>query len=195
MCFYEVAAGQLKQALGYCETCEQQIKHMHSRGGQKDTTGLQHLCLLARAIIDFNRGHTKESLAGLKTMIKENPRSPSDIWFAMGLCYYKLGNIPKAKISFDRTIELEPENSMALSALGVIEIATNLNNFENRETAAVFFERAFKTNPRNPIALKFLADHYFFRGSYPLAKDLAEAGLDVLRNKVRPERSEISTFR
>ena len=58
-------------------------------------------------------------------MIKDNPRAPSDIWFGVGLCYFRLGNLPKAKLSMDKTISDDPANSMALTALGIIEIAVN----------------------------------------------------------------------
>lgn len=166
--------------------------------GQGVSSGITMLCLLAKAIIEFNRGHWKESLTNIKAIIRENPRSPCDIWFAMGLCYYRLGNLPKAKISFDRTVEMDPENSMALAALGIVEITANINDFESHESSATFFERAFRANPRNPLALKYLAEHYFFKGGESglgLAKSLAEAGLEVLKSKNRPERAELTTFR
>lgn len=151
--------------------------------------------MLARAIIEFNRGHLKESLQFLKQLIMENPRAPSDIWFAMGLCYYRLGNFPKAKLSFDRTIELDPENSMALVSLGILSITQNINDFSARETAVKFFSRAFTVDPSNPLALKYLAEHYFFKGEFKLATDLSTAGIEVLKNKTRPERAELPSFR
>ncbi len=49
----------------------------------------------------------KESLKALKEMVMENPRSPPDIWFAIGLCHFHLHNLQKAKLSFDKTIELD----------------------------------------------------------------------------------------
>ena len=73
-------------------------------------------------------------------MVHDNPRCPSDIWFGIGLCYYRLGNLPKAKLSMDKTIELDPGNSMALTATGIIEIASNVNDFEVREQAMTYFE-------------------------------------------------------
>lgn len=62
---------------------------------------------MARAIIEFNKGHYKESLVLIRNLILANPHAPSDIWFALGLCYYRTGNIPKAKLSFDKTLELD----------------------------------------------------------------------------------------
>jgi RNA polymerase-associated protein CTR9 len=115
-----------------------------------------------RAIIDFNKGLVKESLKALKEMVNENPRSPPDIWFAIGLCYFRMNNLVKAKLSFDKTVELDPQNSMALVSLGVVQIKSNLNDVELRQKSAKLFEAAFKANPHNPIALKYLSEHYFF---------------------------------
>ena len=77
----------------------------------------------------------------------------------------------------DKTLELDPENSMALTALGIIEICSTLNEFEVREKAMQYFERAFEANPRNPLCISYLADHYFVRREYSLATELCEAGL------------------
>lgn len=99
-------------------------------------------------------------------MVKENPRSPSDIWFAIGLCYFRLGNLPKAKLSMDKTVEEDPGNSMALTSLGIIEIAANVTDYESRERACGLFERAFAANPRNPLCLKQLAEHFFLIERY-----------------------------
>ena len=56
-------------------------------------------------------------------MVNENPRSPSDIWFGIGLCYYRLGNLTKAKLTLKQKIvtftihntiiELSLENKMS----------------------------------------------------------------------------------
>lgn len=43
----------------------------------------------------------------------------------------------------DKTIELDSKNSMALTALGIIEIASNVNDFDVREQAMQYFDRAF----------------------------------------------------
>jgi len=32
-------------------------------------------------------------------MVNENPRSPPDIWFAIGLCYFKMNNLVKVSKS------------------------------------------------------------------------------------------------
>ena len=95
----------------------------------------------------------------------------------------------------EKTLEIDPKNSMALAGSGVIEIAANINNYEARETAVDLFKQAFESNPRNPIALKYLAEHYFFKKQYKLADELCNAGIQVLKGKIEPERSDLSSFR
>jgi len=58
----------------------------------------------------------------LKKIIEINPNSPLDIWMAIGICYFKLNNLPKAKFALEYVIENDPVNSMALTALGVTEL-------------------------------------------------------------------------
>ena len=41
---------------------------------------------------------------------------------AIGICYFKLNNLPKAKFALEYVIENDPVNSMALTALGVTEL-------------------------------------------------------------------------
>ena len=159
------------------------------------SNSIKALCLLAKAIIEFNKGNLKESLGNLKTMVKDNPRSPSDIWFAIGLCYYRLGNLPKAKLSMDKTIADDPENSMALTAMGIIEMASNINDSELREKSCSYFERAFHANPRNPLCLRYLSEHFFFLGKFDYSREFAEVGLQVLLSKIKPERAELGSFR
>ena len=78
----------------------------------------------------------------VRNIILANPLAPSDMWFALGLCYYRTGNIPKAKLSFDKTLELDGENSMALASLGIIEMVMGQDSFDSRKKAIQFFYRA-----------------------------------------------------
>jgi tetratricopeptide (TPR) repeat protein len=49
-----------------------------------------------------------------------NPRSPPSIWLGVGLCYYRLGNITKAKFTFQRVLDYEPGNVLANNAIVII---------------------------------------------------------------------------
>lgn len=71
---------------------------------------------------------------------------PPQIRFAIGLCYYRLGNYEKARFAFERVIELEPENSMALVALSILEIVTNSDDPRSKLKSAKLLEQAFKAD-------------------------------------------------
>jgi RNA polymerase-associated protein CTR9 len=62
----------------------------------------------------------------------------------MGICYYRLGNIEKAKFSFDRLLELEPNNPIAMVALAIIELANNNLDSHSRFKAGDLLEKAFQ---------------------------------------------------
>lgn len=55
---------------------------------------------------------------------------------------------------------------MALTSLGIVELVINPTNFESRKRAVNYFVKAFDANPRNPLVLKYLAEHLFFKGEF-----------------------------
>lgn len=120
----------------------------------------------------------------------DNPRAPSDMWFALGFCYYRTGNLPKARLSFEKTLELDSRNAMALTSLGILELVTSPSNFESRKRAVSYFMRAFEANPRNPLVLKYLAEHLFFKNEFQLCKEFCQAAHSILESKARPEQAE-----
>jgi len=48
--------------------------------------------------------------------------------------------LEKARFAFERVLELDPNNSMALVALSIVELSTNVNDFEMRSKAAKLLE-------------------------------------------------------
>jgi hypothetical protein len=61
-CFYEIAVGQLKDAMKELESCEERLKECQRDSKESKEVNswqqkaLGHLCLLARAVIEFNKG-------------------------------------------------------------------------------------------------------------------------------------------
>ena len=41
----------------------------------------------------------------------------------------------------------------------------------------------------------YLAEHYFFKREFELCGELCEAGLQILKNKTKPEMSDLPTYR
>ena len=75
-----------------------------------------------QALIDFGKGNYLECLKQLKFIVHSNPRCPPQIRFGIGLCYYRMGNINKAKIAFKRVLSFDLDHSMANIALAIIEL-------------------------------------------------------------------------
>jgi RNA polymerase-associated protein CTR9 len=135
--------------------------------------GVEPLVLIAQAIIDFNQGNTAASLDNLKRLIEVNPLCPSDIWLALGVCYFKLNNYLKAKFSFEHTLNIDPENSMALTSLGITEILMNSSDPKQREKAVILFQRSFEIDDTNPLTMKHLAEHFFVSGDLDISEALS----------------------
>jgi RNA polymerase-associated protein CTR9 len=98
----------------------------------------------------------------LKKLVDINPLVPSDIWLAIGICYFKLNNLVKAKFSLEYVLEIDPENSMALTSLGITELYLNPSDPTQREKAVLLFQKSFEIDDTNPLTMKHLADHFFF---------------------------------
>lgn len=105
----------------------------------------------------------------------------------LGLCYYRVKNVPKARLSFEKTLELDPNNAMALTSLGIVELVTCPTDFESRKRAVNLFLKSFDANPRNPLVLKYLAEHLFFKGEFDQCKEFCAAAYKILETKVKPE--------
>lgn len=54
--------------------------------------------------------------------------------------------------------------------------------------------RAFEVNPRNPLVLKHLAEHLFFKQEFTLCREFCKAAQEILAPKVRPD-AERKDFR
>jgi hypothetical protein len=84
--------------------------------------------------------------------------APSDLWYALSLCYHRMGNLPKAKLGFEKVVSMEPEHSMALCALAICELTMNVTDAETRQHSFDLLKKSFEANPRNLLTLRHLAD-------------------------------------
>ncbi len=121
------------------------------------------LILVLQSLVDFGKGNYQECLKHLKQVISLNPRSPPTIWLGIGLCYYRLGNLTKAKFAFQRVVDYEPGNSLANNALVIIDnFGDNIiREEEKKQKIANSLQRSYQTDKNNPLTLKLIADHFF----------------------------------
>lgn len=163
-CFVYLMDGQIDQAAVEINQA--------SKISVETNGGVEPLVLIAQAIIDFNKGNVPSALSSLKKLIEINPLSPPDIWLALGVCYFKIGNYLKAKFAFEHTLEIDPENSMALTSLGITELLLNSSDPNQRKKAVILFQKSFEIDDTNPLTMKHLGEHFFVSGDLDIAEAL-----------------------
>ncbi|KAK4754413.1 hypothetical protein SAY87_002517 [Trapa incisa] len=133
--------------------------------------------LLGQACVEFNRGRYLDSLELYKRALRVHPECPAAVRLGIGLCRYKLGQLEKARLAFQRVLQLDSENIEALVALAVMDMHAN-EAFGIRKGIEKM-HRAFEIYPYSAMALNYLANHFFFTGQHFLVEQLTETALAV----------------
>ena len=79
----------------------------------------------------------------------------------MGHCFMKLGNQEKARLAFERSLELDEMCVGALVGLAVLEL--NEKRPDNIRRGVQMLSQAYKIDATNPMVLNHLANHFFFK--------------------------------
>ena len=79
----------------------------------------------------------------------------------MGLCFVKLGNIEKARLAFERTLQLNPLSVGALVGLALLEL--NSKQHDSIKKGVELLSKAYTLDSTNPMVLNHLANHFFFK--------------------------------
>lgn len=127
--------------------------------------------LLGKACISFNKKEYKPALSFYKRALRANPNCPADVRLGMGHCYYKIGNIEKAKMCFQRAHQLDNKCVGALVGLAVIEL--NKKTPESIRSGVQMLSKAYNYDSTDPMVLNHLANHFFFKKDYEKVKHLA----------------------
>lgn len=142
--------------------------------------------LLGQGCVEFNIGENedqyqkalesyKRSLDYYKRALRAYPNCPGVARLGMGYCRYRLGQFDKARQAFLRVLDLDPENTEALAALGIMELQTNeVDGIQNGMTKML---KAFEMYPYSSMVLNHLANHFFFTGQHFLVEQLTETAL------------------
>ena len=84
----------------------------------------------------------------------------------MGHCFLKLGNADKARLAFERALELDPKCVGALVGLAILEL--NLQESDSIRNGVQLLSRAYTVDSTNPMVLNHLANHFFFKKVFKL---------------------------
>jgi tetratricopeptide (TPR) repeat protein len=131
-----VAAAALIAAIGLCIAS--------ALAGQSFLTDAQH---------DYNAGRYNKAVDALNSAIAKSPNDAS-LHFLLGQCYYQLHELPRAVASFERAVQLAPQDSEYRDWLGKsygrkAEGSMFLNAMSWARKAHREFELAVEMNPEN----------------------------------------------
>ncbi|KPJ14381.1 RNA polymerase-associated protein CTR9-like [Papilio machaon] len=127
--------------------------------------------LLGKACIAFNRKDYRGALAFYKKALRTNPNSPAALRLGMGHCFMKLNNQEKARMAFERALQLDPQCVGALVGLSILKL--NQQENESNKMAVIMLSKAYAIDPKNPMVLNHLANHFFFKKDYGKVLHLA----------------------
>eukprot|EP00117_Sycon_ciliatum_P023928 scpid24561/ scgid20224/ RNA polymerase-associated protein CTR9 homolog; SH2 domain-binding protein 1; Tetratricopeptide repeat-containing, SH2-binding phosphoprotein of 150 kDa len=127
--------------------------------------------LLGKACILFNRKDFKGALGFYKKALRTNPQCPGSVRMGMGYCFARLGHNDKAKLAFERALELDPKCVGALVGLALMEM--NQGEPESIRKGVQLLSNAYTLDSANPMVLNNLANHFFFKKDYTKVQHLA----------------------
>ncbi|KAL0276258.1 UNVERIFIED_CONTAM: hypothetical protein PYX00_003864 [Menopon gallinae] len=126
---------------------------------------------IGKACIAFNKKDYRGSLAFYKKALRTNPNCPAAVRLGMGHCFMKLGNQEKARLAFERALQLDPQCVGALVGLAILKL--NMQEPEDIKAGVQMLSKAYTIDMFNPMVLNHLANHFFFKKDYNKVQHLA----------------------
>ena len=127
--------------------------------------------LLGKACIAFNKKDYRGALAFYKKALRTNPNCPAGVRLGMAHCFLKLGYPEKAKLAFERALQLDPHCVGALIGLSILKL--NDQDAESVKAGVQMLSKAYAIDPSNAMVLNHLANHFFFKKDYNKVQHLA----------------------
>ncbi|CAL1547876.1 unnamed protein product [Lymnaea stagnalis] len=127
--------------------------------------------LLGKACIAFNKKDYRGALAYYKKALRTNPTCPASVRLGMGHCFVKLNRLAKARMAFERSLQLDPNCVGALVGLAILEL--NSKTQESIKNGVQLLSKAYTIDSSNPMVLNHLANHFFYKKDYQKVQHLA----------------------
>uniref|UniRef100_A0AC35TRU3 TPR_REGION domain-containing protein n=1 Tax=Rhabditophanes sp. KR3021 TaxID=114890 RepID=A0AC35TRU3_9BILA len=134
--------------------------------------------LLGNACVQYNRSNYREALSLYKKCLMLNPNGSAKVRLGIGYCLHQLGYVTKAKIAFERVLQLEPENPHALTALAIITF-NSVADAADAKKGAQYLIKSFKVDPDNSTTINQLATFMFYKKEYEKSEKYANLGLQL----------------
>ncbi|XP_076114425.1 RNA polymerase-associated protein CTR9 homolog [Mytilus galloprovincialis] len=127
--------------------------------------------LLGKACIAFNKKDYRGALAYYKKALRTNPSCPASVRLGMGHCFVKLQKIERARLAFERALQLDPSCVGALVGLAILELNTKTQ--DSIKNGVQLLSKAYTIDSANPMVLNHLANHFFYKKDYQKVQHLA----------------------
>jgi len=115
--------------------------------------------LLGRGAVEVENRDFEAALNTYQSVLQIHPRAPAEVRLGLGICYYHLGDVEKARLCFKRVLELDPESTKALIALSILE----RNERAGSKEGFLLLSEANKKNPNDPLILNHVANYCFLK--------------------------------
>ncbi|VDM39381.1 unnamed protein product [Toxocara canis] len=160
---------------GKTDQAEQQFNFVLNQVGENIPA------MLGKACIFFQKKEYRKSLNCYKSVLRKKPDCPADVRLGIGYCLSKLGKVEKARLAFERVLELEPQNVYALIALAILDM--NNLDAEGIQNGVQSLGRAYQIDQENPVVLNHLANHFFYRNDMDRVEHLAWHAFQITENE------------
>lgn len=77
---------------------------------------------LGKACIAFNKQEYRNALAFYRKALRLQPNCSPSVRLGIGHCFARLGNPQKARLAFQRALDLDPESVEALVGLAILDL-------------------------------------------------------------------------
>ena len=127
--------------------------------------------LLGKACINFNKRDYKTALTFYRRCLRINPNCGANIRLGIGHCLYRMNQVERAKLAFERALKKDPQCVGAIVALAIMEL--NKKTPANIKAGVEMLSQAYKIDPQHGMVLNHLANHFFFKKDYQTVYKLA----------------------
>ncbi|KAL3140102.1 hypothetical protein ABBQ38_004382 [Trebouxia sp. C0009 RCD-2024] len=156
---------QLTLARGDVETAKRSLEDAIDL---KDNGRVNIAARLALANLLFVQGHHASALERYQEAVRLHPGCPAEVRLGLAACYFRLGQLERAKKAYDRVVQLNPTCAEALYGLAVLRFSSS----QGESAKASYREglqllcQAYDSDPRNPAVLNLLAHYCLTRKEY-----------------------------
>uniref|UniRef100_A0A0K0ELV5 Peptidase S72 domain-containing protein n=1 Tax=Strongyloides stercoralis TaxID=6248 RepID=A0A0K0ELV5_STRER len=133
--------------------------------------------IVGYACVLYNKKEYNKSLELFKKALRICPKSPAYVRLGIGYCLLKLGFVKKAKVAFERVLELEVNNSYALTALAIINFSEN--TLKSTTEGANMLIKSWKNDNTNASTAIELSDFLFLKENYDKSEKYCKIALQL----------------